>query len=86
MFTPSERLIQEHVKKYKTGAAELKDLIHEVLHHPDFAVSDVDTNMHERLLACMEAGDIQVIDLWEEGDCNQLDLYQAWYSNLTHLL
>jgi hypothetical protein len=72
MFSVSEHIIQEHVKKYKTGAAELKDLIQEVLHHPDFVVNDVDTNMHERLLACMEAGDIEVIDhLWEEGDCNQ---------------
>ena len=71
MFSVSEPIIQEHVKKYKTGAAELKDLIQEVLHHPDFVVNDVDTNMHERLLACMEAGDIEVIDLWEEGDGNQ---------------
>ena len=36
MFTASERLIQEHVRKYKTGAAELKDLIQQVLHHPNF--------------------------------------------------
>jgi hypothetical protein len=46
MFSVSEHIIQEHVKKYKTGAAELKDLIQEVLHHPDFVVNDVDTNMH----------------------------------------
>ena len=46
MFSVSEPIIQEHVKKYKTGAAELKDLIQEVLHHPDFVVNDVDTNMH----------------------------------------
>jgi hypothetical protein len=71
MFSVSEHIIQEHVKKYKTGAAELKDLIQDVLHHPDFVVNDIDTNMHERLLACMEAGDIEVIDLWEEGDGNQ---------------
>ena len=35
MFTASERLIQEHVRKYKNGAAELKDLIQQVLHHLD---------------------------------------------------
>jgi hypothetical protein len=28
----SERLIQDHVKKYKSGAAELKGLIQQVLH------------------------------------------------------
>ena len=32
LFTSSERLIQEHVRKYKNGAAELKDLIQQVLH------------------------------------------------------
>jgi len=77
MFSVSEHIIQEHVKKYKTGAAELKDLIREVLHHPNFLVKDVDTNMHKRLLACMEAGDFEVIDLWEEGDRNQpVQLYK----------
>ena len=32
LFIESERLIQEPVKKYKSGAAELKDLIQQVLH------------------------------------------------------
>jgi hypothetical protein len=32
LFTGSEWLIQEYVKKYKSGAAELKDLIQQVLH------------------------------------------------------
>ena len=71
MFTESERLIQEHVKKYKSGAAELKDLIQQVLHHPAFDPQDVDHDMHERLMRCMEDDDIQIIDLWEEGDGNQ---------------
>ena len=38
MFSTSECIIQDHVRKYKTKAAELKDLIQEVLHHPDFDV------------------------------------------------
>ena len=72
MFSTSERIIQDHVRKYKTTAAELKDLIQEVLHHPDFDVREVDdTNMHERLMRCLEAGDIKVIDVWEEEDGNQ---------------
>ena len=71
MFTESERLIQEHIKKYKSGAAELKDLIQQVLHHPAFDPQDVDHDMHERLMRCMEDDDIQIIDLWEEGDGNQ---------------
>jgi hypothetical protein len=36
MFTASECTIQDHVRKYKTKAAELKDdLIQEVLHHQE---------------------------------------------------
>ena len=54
MFTASERLIQEHMKQYKTRAAELKDLIQKVLHHPDFDARDVDHDMHERLMRCIE--------------------------------
>jgi hypothetical protein len=45
MFSTSEHIIQDHVRKYKTKAAELKDLIEAVLHHPDFDVREVDTNM-----------------------------------------
>ena len=62
---------KEHVKKYKNGSAELKDLIQHVLHNPDFYPAEVDHDMHERLITDHEAGDIEVIDLWEEGDGNQ---------------
>ena len=67
MFTASERLIQEHVRKYKNGAAELKDLIQQVLHHPDFNPQQMDHDMHERLMKAIEDGDIQVLDLWRRG-------------------
>jgi hypothetical protein len=49
------------MKKYKTGAAELKELIQQVLHHPDFDPRDVDHDMHERLMRCIKEEDIQVI-------------------------
>ena len=42
LFTASERLIQEHVKKYKNSATGLKDLIQNVLHCPDFNPAEVD--------------------------------------------
>ena len=57
MFSTSERIIQDHVRMYMTTASELKDLIQEVLHHPDFDVREGDTNMHEHLMRCLEAGD-----------------------------
>ena len=73
IFTASKRLIQEHMKKYKNGAAELRgsSLIQQVLHHPDSDQDEVDHDMHERLMSAIEAGDIKVIDLWAEGDCNK---------------
>jgi hypothetical protein len=46
----------------------LKDLIQRVLHHPDFNADEVDHDMHERLMRAVEEGDIEVIDMWEEGD------------------
>ena len=77
LFTASERLIQEHVKKHKNGSSELKDLIQQVLHHPILDPDEVDHEsgslLHERLVSAIEAGDIEVIDLGEEGDCNQDD-------------
>ena len=42
-----------------------------MLHDPAFDVQDVDHDMHERLMRCIEDEDIQIIDLWEEGDGNQ---------------
>ena len=49
----------------------MKDLIQRVLHHPDFNADEVDHDMHERLMRAVEEGDIEVIDMWEEGDGHQ---------------
>jgi hypothetical protein len=68
VFSQSERILQEHVRKYGKNAAELKDLIQRVLHHPDFNAEEVDHDMHERLMRAVEDGDIEVLDMWEEGD------------------
>ena len=55
----------------KIDAMFIEDLIQKVLHHPDFDPDDVDHDMHERLMAAIEEGDLQVIDLKEDGDGNQ---------------
>jgi hypothetical protein len=72
VFSSSEHLVRQYVKKDKTGAKELKDLIQEVFHHPDFNgkfnPQEVDHDMHWRLMDFIEAGDTEVIDLWEESD------------------
>jgi hypothetical protein len=68
VFSQSERILQEHVRKHGTNAGELQDLIQRVLHHPDFNADEVDHDLHERLMRAVEQGDIEVIDMWEEGD------------------
>ena len=40
VFSRSERILQDHARKHNTNAAELKDLIQRVLHHPDFNADD----------------------------------------------
>ncbi len=35
VFSRSERIMQDHFRRHNTNAAELKDLIQRVLHHPD---------------------------------------------------
>ncbi len=42
-----------------------------VLHHPDFDPAEVDHDMHQRLMGAIAEGDLEVIDLHEEGDGNQ---------------
>ncbi len=38
-----------------------------VLHHPVFNADEVDHDMHKRLMRVVEDGNIEVIDLSEEG-------------------
>ncbi len=55
-------------RREKSCFRSLKDLIQRVLHHPDFNADEVDHDMHECLMRAVEDGDIEVIDMWEEGD------------------
>ena len=50
VFSKSERILLDHATKRFKNAPELKELIQEVLHHPDFDLDSVDHNLHERLL------------------------------------
>ena len=71
VFSKSERLLLDHATKRFKNASELKELVQEVLHHPDFDLDDVDHDLHERLTEAVEEGDIEIIDMWEEGDGDQ---------------
>ena len=71
LFTASERIIQDFASEKKVDATFIQDHIKKVLHHPDFDPDDVDHDMHERQMTAIEEGDLEVIDLKEDGDCNQ---------------
>jgi hypothetical protein len=68
VFSQSERILQERVRRHDINATKLKGLIQRVLQHPDFNANEVDHDMHQRLMQAVEDGDIEVIDMWEEGD------------------
>ncbi len=46
VFSQSERILQEHVRKHGTNSGELQDLTQRVLHHPDFNADEVDHDLH----------------------------------------
>ena len=57
------------------NSRDLKDLIQDVLHNPEFNAADVDhkviRNTHERLMRAVEDGQLDVLDMWQEGDGQQ---------------
>jgi hypothetical protein len=68
VFSQSECILQEHVRRHNVNATELKDHIQRVIHHPDFNANEVNHNMHQRRMQAVEDGGIEGIDMWEEGD------------------
>ncbi len=54
VFSRSERILQDHFR-HNTNAAELKDLIQMVLHHPDINADEVDHDMHEVVIRPMSS-------------------------------
>ena len=38
-----------------------------MLHHPDFNAAEVDHNMHEKLMLAVEDGQMDILDMWQEG-------------------
>ena len=74
LFTASERIIQDFASEKKFDALFIKDLIQKwytTQTVPDFDPDDVDHDMHERQMTAIEEGNLEVIDLKEDGDCNQ---------------
>jgi len=67
-FTRSERILLDHQKLKRMSAVDLRDLIQDVLRNPEFNAEEVDHNMHERLMRAVEEGEMDIIDMWQEGD------------------
>ena len=53
IFTRSEQILQDYARKRTMNATELKALIQEVLHHPEFNADDVDSDMHAKKICCV---------------------------------
>jgi len=67
-FTRSERILLDHQNLKRMNAVDLRDLIRDVLHNPEFNASEVDHDMHERLMRAVEEGEMEIIDMWQDGD------------------
>ena len=58
-------------------ATDLKILIDEVLHHPEFNSHEVDSDMHARLMRAVADEDVQIHDMWKRGDGTQESNYSS---------
>ena len=70
-FTKSERILLDFHRLKRMNARDLKDLIQDVLKHPEFNADEVDHNMPERLMRAVEDGQMDILDMRQEGDCEQ---------------
>lgn len=61
----------DYQKLKRMSARDLKDLIQDVLHNPEFNADEVDHNMHERLMRAVADGQMDILDMWQEGDGQQ---------------
>ena len=58
-------------KLKRMSAQDIKDLIQEVLHNPEFNSDEVDHDMHQRLMRAVSDGEMEILDMWQEGDGDQ---------------
>jgi hypothetical protein len=70
-FTKSERILMDYQKLKRMSAQDIKDLIQEVLHNKDFDSDEVDHDMHERLMRAVADGEMDIHNMWQEGDGEQ---------------
>ena len=81
-FTRSERILLDHQNLKRMNAVDLRDLIRDVLHNPEFNASEVDHDMHERLMHAVEEGEMEIIDMWQDGDLVTDQMLRAVWARL----
>ena len=77
IITGSEQILKNYASASSLNARDIKRLIEDVLHNPDFTSEDVDTDMLERLANSFYSGDLEIISMHREGDgAQKLELFK----------
>ena len=77
IITGSEQILKDYASASSLTARDIKRLIEDVLHNPDFNADDVDTDMLERLAKSIDSGDLETINMHQEGDgAQKLELFK----------
>jgi hypothetical protein len=67
LITGSEQILKDYAKRASLTAKDVKILIEDVLHNPDFN-DDVDMDMLERFANSIDSGDLEIISMHKGGD------------------
>jgi len=77
MITGSEQILKEYAKKASLTDKDIKALIEDVLHNPNFNAEEVDTDMLQRFANSIDSGDLEIILMHLEGDgAQKLELFK----------
>ena len=70
IITGSEQILKDYASASSLTARDIKRLIEDVLHNPDFNADDVDsdTDMLVRLANSIDSGNLEIINMHLKGD------------------
>ncbi len=79
MINGSEQILKEYAKKASLTDKDIKALIEDVLHNPNFNADEVDTDMLQRFVSSIDSGDLEIISMHLEGDgAQKLELFKRF--------
>ena len=77
LITGSEQILKDYAKSASLTAKDVKKLIEDVLHNPEFNADDVDTDMLELFAKSIDSGNLEIISMHKEGDgAQKLELFK----------